>query len=708
MTSLLRHGSAAPRLALRLGPLALAFACSSGDPAAPAGEDASPPPTEPRPSSDAAPPACEAVALADDACLPVSAPSCPAGTRAALGRLDCVGVGVPTCAPPLVRDPSGFGCEARLPSTCPEGQRPTTEGCAPIGRCDAAFPPPAATYFVSPTATVDATHKRTFAAALAAAPAGATIAVEAGTYAEAIAPSRAVTLVGRCAARVLVTAPTPGSGAAVRVASAVRVELRGMTLRGFGQGAFVEGGGTLVVRDAAVDGARGIGAYARAASRLELSGVLLRGTTPDAAGNNGWGAAAFGASALVLDDVTIDGAATYGLLASGAGSNLEARRVVVRGVRVPPSAARFEGAGLAVTAGAKGRVEGLIVDDADATALQASSGAVVEGSELALARPRSAQAVGLRAVGGAKVRLERATVLDAPLDGVLADGEGTQVALDASAVVGSGPLPAGRGVELGAGARFEGRGLALAGLGAGGLFAQRAARARLDGALVVDVDPRRVTGSDTLGFQDGVGVEANVDADVTLVDTTVERATTAGVLADKGTLALERALVRGTRVDPAAGYGYAIGAWALRGARVVATSSAVDAHVGAGVVVERDASDVSLAGVLVTRVGVTPDGMALGLLVHGGASVRASDVLVVDVAGPGLAASAGTLAFDRGALVRNGVAAHAEGGTRLVEAESGAAAEPLELRISRATRFVGNTTRLGAGTVPLPDPFRKE
>ena len=77
--------------------------------------------------------------------------------------------------------------------------------CEPVTDCNAPFPPAGATLFVKATYTageVDATHFKTLTEALAVATAGATIAVDAGTYAEKVKPTTAVAIVGRCAEQV--------------------------------------------------------------------------------------------------------------------------------------------------------------------------------------------------------------------------------------------------------------------------------------------------------------------------------------------------------------------------------------------------------------------------------------------------------------------------------------------------------------------------
>ncbi|MEO8875284.1 MAG: hypothetical protein ABI461_06845, partial [Polyangiaceae bacterium] len=123
-------------------------------------------------------------------CVDISpAADCAAGTMPTIGNATCVPVGTTSCAAGFSADPSGWGCVAIESATACTGatmEKLGSTSCVPVGDCAAAFPPAAATLFVSPGATVDATHFQTIAAALAVATDGVTIAVDAGTYAESL------------------------------------------------------------------------------------------------------------------------------------------------------------------------------------------------------------------------------------------------------------------------------------------------------------------------------------------------------------------------------------------------------------------------------------------------------------------------------------------------------------------------------------------
>ena len=163
--------------------------------------------SEPPGGSDGPPPPCDNCACPDgfapDArgvgCAPVLAESCPAGTRPSIGDTECVPVGWSACPEGFAADPSGWGCRAVLPADACSGDELEllgSESCQPIA-CPEEFPPAAATLFVDDdfgAGELDATHFASIGAALAAAPEGATVAVEAGKYLKSLIAERDVTL----------------------------------------------------------------------------------------------------------------------------------------------------------------------------------------------------------------------------------------------------------------------------------------------------------------------------------------------------------------------------------------------------------------------------------------------------------------------------------------------------------------------------------
>lgn len=254
---------------------------------------------------------------------------CPAGTRPALGSTNCVPVGPTACPAGFEPDPSGWGCADVLPVEPCVG--PTREAlgqrlCVPLGDCDETFPPAEATMFVDAAFTpaqLDAKHLTRLADAVAQAAAGEVIAVESGTYPEAVNPSVPLTLWGRCAARVVMDGAALAT-MGISVLGVRGVTVRGVTVRGFVTGARVIGGGQLELKQVLVEGSREAGASAsESGSELRLTGSAVRGT-------RGAAVAAWDGALLAVTDSAIAQNQSLGVLASGAGARATIDATVVR------------------------------------------------------------------------------------------------------------------------------------------------------------------------------------------------------------------------------------------------------------------------------------------------------------------------------------------------------------------------------------------
>src|SRR5205823_515143 len=153
----------------------------------------------------------------------------------------------------------------------------------PIGDCNAPFPPPQATLFVDPNGPSDATHFQSIEAAVLAAPAGATVAVEAGTYVEALQPLRDVEVVGRCAEKVIVQSPGMNNSG-VRI-KGLTASVSGLTLRGHYTGAAVSNAGKLTVTNCLFDSNRTLGVTVDGAgSQVTVADSAIRNSLNDASG----------------------------------------------------------------------------------------------------------------------------------------------------------------------------------------------------------------------------------------------------------------------------------------------------------------------------------------------------------------------------------------------------------------------------------------
>lgn len=144
-------------------------------------------------------------------------------------------VGPASCADGFGRDAAGgTACTAIVPTAACTGATRAALGstaCVPIGDCSAALPA-GATVVTDPSKLV---------ATLAAAAPGSTVALEPGTY-PGIVIDKDLTLVGRCAERVIFSGTGAGRGISVNRGHVV---LRGLSVTNFQLGVAVPKGATL-------------------------------------------------------------------------------------------------------------------------------------------------------------------------------------------------------------------------------------------------------------------------------------------------------------------------------------------------------------------------------------------------------------------------------------------------------------------------------
>lgn len=232
--------------------------------------------------------------------------ACAPGTMTSLGADSCVDVGDRSCAEGFERDPSGWGCRAILPTEPCTGARRAALGhteCVQVGSCDGAFPPADATLFVDDDyadSELDDTHFRTIHEALNVAVDGTTIAVEAGTYVGGLQVYTQVSIVGRCAAKVIVDAE--GAFTSGVWVSSASLSVRGMTLFRPELGFYVNTNGTsqVTATDVVIDEARGWGVYLPGSfdndgvpTQVVLDGVVVRNTRMSGEGSQDGGIAIY-------------------------------------------------------------------------------------------------------------------------------------------------------------------------------------------------------------------------------------------------------------------------------------------------------------------------------------------------------------------------------------------------------------------------------
>ncbi len=577
---------------------------------------------------------------------------CPAGQMPSPDGPSCRDVGWTECPFGFARDPSGWGCAPVVPrDACPPGTIATLgdTSCLPLGDCGAPFPPREATFFVDDdftAAELDAHHFGSITEALAVAPAGATIAVEAGQYVEHLELLTPVAVVGRCPARVKVRADDTRM---VGLHCAAEVQVRGLSLQGFrlGLGGESTCRATLTEVEVLSPVAGGVVATEGAVVTLRRVRVVGAHGSPTVENGNVLGVFAQGGD-VVLDGSELDDIVAIGAGAQGPTATLAVRDTVIRRTR---EAATQAGGGLFASQGARVLVE---------------RSAVLETELLGLSATDLGTRVALSAVA-----------ISEGTDGRDLPGDGLSV-LDAATVVGTD-------VQLarnhGAGALVSGQGSAL----------------RLTRATVVG------TGKSPVFHQDlGDGVYLVDQAAAVLEDSAVvDNRRVSLELQPSGTrLEVVRSYVAGTRLSgPDEDVG-GFGVFAKEGALVALDS--VFSHHRLAALYSQHLSSFSLRGVLVRATTDSPrnPGIGHGIVSTNEGVLLADDVTLADHASVGVEVDASDGALTRSRVWRNGIGLNT-GQLTLVEGDAPAAGD-FVFRVDAATEFMGNAARTGTQTVPLP------
>jgi hypothetical protein len=710
---------------------------------------------------------------------------CAPGTMPTLGSRDCQPVGATTCAAGFTRAASGWGCDEVLPAVACTGATRESLGattCQPVGDCSAAFPPAAATVFVNAAyadAQLDGAHFRAIGDAVAAAPSGATIAVEAGTYAEGIGPKRAVTVVGRCAEKVRLV----GTGLqfpGVYSFGVKGIVVSGLTLEDHFQGVRVQAGGGVTVSDVVIESPRlgGLIAY-QPGSAITASRVVVRGARPESASGYGVGANADAGAKLELADVVLAASADVGLSATnGEGESktpsvITARRTVIRDTR--PSKRSPAGSGVAAFDGSSVELDqsvvsgtygfGVLVELGGARANLKSS--VVRGTQLS---PDDGIGGGVLAYDESVVALDGVTVVDNDQAGVYVRGKAT-LNLNSSVVVGSRPqsdgdfgmglwADQGASVAITSSALVDNGYYGMAALDPGtrlqasqtlvrgtrrnaddglgrGLDVEAAASATLDDVSFVgngdeslfvrggvagkgrsQVTASRIIVRDTRSRRDGTtgdGISVQGGALLELDVAAVVRARRAGILLNDrlspdglpSEATVAHTIVRETQAAgdgldekigiPLEGVGIA------NGGKLTLASSAVIGSVEFGVVFGGVNSSGSVDSSIIR--GTSP--RANGDFGHGFVGVDGASVVVKNtvILGNriGVAFESATATLASVLVQQNAVGIHVQGRSQLLTSAAAPAEQtPEVVVVTDDSRFIGNDTRIGSGTVPLP------
>ncbi|MBX3186732.1 MAG: right-handed parallel beta-helix repeat-containing protein [Labilithrix sp.] len=654
------------------------------------------------------------------ACVEIAAADCPANTMPEIGKAECQPVGWSAACPEgFERDATGWGCVDRVPrAACAGATREDikTGSCVPIGDCNAPFPPPAATLFVDDDGAEDATHFKTLGAAMAAAAAGATIAVEEGAYAEVIEfEKNDVTVVGRCAEKVKFTKPGGPSGPAGRragvfVPGLTGAKLRGVTVSGFRGGVLMEDG-ELTIEDALIDGNDTLGVYLRFGGKATFRRSKVSNVT--AGDELGSGLIVYDGSVLAFEDSAIVDNFFRHATVDGKGSKLEAKRTVF--ARNTPRIGQEDAAGIAVIDGAALALSQSAVLDSDHRGVMVEG----EGSRADLDQSvvrrvagtlKKSGGVGIWAAASGTVKLTNSAVTDAQVLGLYVTGGPLESAparpgkaiLEKTTFIGvpeGQPVEFGRCVSAAEAGVLEMRDAAVIDCPQAGVALQTSSIGTFERLYVKGSRPLQSKLNAFGGF--GVIVEEKSQATITsssFVGNTLAGLTT---VLDAETTA-EAVLVRDTREIPelTAGAGLQI----ARGGRLTISRSAFASNtVEAVLVASGGLLAMSASTVHGTR---SVDGtFGHGIAVFPEARAELDGVAIFDNPGVGLVADGGQ-AFVRGGLfARNAVAVHAQNGTTITQSDVAPAdLGGGEMRISSSTRFAENGTRVGSGLIELPNP----
>lgn len=585
----------------------------------------------------------------ESGCRPEYASDCPAGTMPVLGDPACVPVGWHECPAPFVA--AQWGCADGLgPEPCTGASRDAIGGaCVPIGDCDAPFPPARATLFVDDSyapAELDATHFASIGAALAAAAPSDVIAVESGTYVEALSLRDAVSVVGRCAAEVRLESPG-GTPPGLYHDDGSEVEVRGLTITGHRGGA-VALGGRLRIVESLLEQNREIGVIvADPTGVLALERSVVRDTPPTASGILGRGVDVEVGGRIEIVESAVVLSREVAVLITDPGSSGVITDSVIRSTL--PDGAGLNGRGVVVRSDALLTIaRSAVVDNHDvgvfasgAQSLLLIDETVVRGTEVDTAGEFGR---GVSAISGARIEVRRSALIENRSGGLVIEGDGSSLLLEDSSVARN--LPA-----------------------ADGTF--------------------------------GVGLFARPGTSVVVNRTAFVENTDFGVVADGSSLSMSDSLVRSTRPTPAGAHGD--GVLSFAGGSLDLAGSAVIDHRGTGVFVSLDGATARVTNTIVEGVQPTEDTGVFGfgmLASHGRLDVTGSSVTGASSAGIAFDRSSGVVAAST--VWNNTVGLHVQNGTAVIEVAASGEPSPLEVLLTADTTFVGNDQRFGSDVLPIP------
>jgi len=276
--------------------------------------------------------------------------------------------------------PQYFICQPPPPPpSCPDGQMPMvgSPDCQPIGALcprgewPEGIPQTATVLHVKAGSTggdgTPAAPLGMIGIAIAAAPAGAVIAIAAGTYAEDLVIDKEITLWGVCATGVTVAGSTADPGdpnvpesvlGAIHVAEGGMATVKNVTVTGARTGLRVVGG-VLKAEGVRVKDATRIGAHA-SGGKMTLEGVAVTSTRPLPDGSRGRGVQADFAADVTVGWSLVERNSDMGVQSLQAGTLILVADSIVRGTKSRPD--KTGGRGIGVETGAHLDVARSIID----------------------------------------------------------------------------------------------------------------------------------------------------------------------------------------------------------------------------------------------------------------------------------------------------------------------------------------------------------
>ncbi len=601
---------------------------------------------------------------ADGTCDPALATTCGAGSEAIPGG-GCTPTAASDCPATPFADPGAEAIGATMVHVVAGADAPTADGSA-------AHPYPRIADGVSHAGS------------------NGWVLVGAGSYAETIAPTASVHVVGQCAAHVTVAAPA-GTSSVSASGTGVVIDVRGVALDSSADGALVSSGAQLRFARVRLHGAHAFGIrVSGAGSRFEGDGVVISDPVPAGSGSNGYGLVADTGGTAHLAHGVILAARVFGAGAIGAGASVTLDDVRVRDTRAATDG-EIRAAIYLQTAGSVTANRVVLEHNAVAGVTAEEAGSVATLRDVVVRdgvqRADGSWGRGLQAQGGARIVASN-FLLDGNHDlGASAMGAGTTVALENGTVRATGPGSGGltgRALNAQDGATLTATGvrtedsheISVAATGGGsavtlsdcvvhntlpmadgsygiGLVAQasgqvHATRSRIDGshdmgafatgaASVVTLEGTLLR--DTAGRADGsYGRGASVEMSGRLETTRslIAASHEAGVLVvgAGASVAMRDSAIRG--VSGGAGMTLGRGIDARRGAAVTATRVLIEQTLEIGAAAANTGTTVSLVDVIVHTVTPGARGLGIGAMSLGGGVFDVQRLAVVDVRGAAL------------------------------------------------------------------------